>query len=80
MCLQWNKSQYTQVDANIEWQISDNLSLLSTTGVSEFEISSVSDWQLMGMEFRPPASTPTSSTRNFSSTSRSASASTSSPA
>ena len=37
MCLQWNKSQYTQVDANIEWQISDNLSLLSTTGVSEFD-------------------------------------------
>jgi outer membrane receptor protein involved in Fe transport len=53
MCRQWNKSQYTQVDANIEWQISDNLSLLSTTGVSEFESSGVSDWQLMGMEFRP---------------------------
>ena len=53
LCRQWNKSQYTQVDANIEWQISDNLSLLSTTGVSQFESSGVSDWQLMGMEFRP---------------------------
>ena len=53
MCKQWNKSKYTQVDANIEWQISDNLSLLSTTGVSQFESSGVSDWQLMGMEFRP---------------------------
>jgi iron complex outermembrane receptor protein len=53
MCRQWNKSQYTQVDANIEWVISDNLSFLSTTGISEFESSGVSDWQLLGMEFRP---------------------------
>ena len=53
MCTQWNKSQYTQVDANIEWRISDRLSVLSTTGISEFESSGVSDWQLMGMEFRP---------------------------
>jgi hypothetical protein len=53
MCRQWNDSKYTQVDANIEWQISDGLSLLSTTGISEFESSGVSDWQLMGMEFRP---------------------------
>ena len=29
------------------------MSLLSTTGISEFESSGVSDWQLMGMEFRP---------------------------
>ena len=53
LCRQWNKSKYTQVDANIEWQVSDNLSILSTTGVSQFESSGVSDWQLMGMEFRP---------------------------
>jgi len=53
LCKQWNKSKYTQVDANIEWQLSDNLSILSTTGVSQFESSGVSDWQLMGMEFRP---------------------------
>jgi iron complex outermembrane receptor protein len=53
MCTQWNKSEYTQVDANIEWQVSDNFSILSTTGVSQFESSGVSDWQLMGMEFRP---------------------------
>jgi iron complex outermembrane recepter protein len=53
MCRQWNDSKYTQVDANIEWQISDRVSLLSTTGISEFESSGVSDWQLMGMEFRP---------------------------
>jgi iron complex outermembrane receptor protein len=53
MCEQWNKSKYTQFDANVEWQLSDNISLLSTTGFSEFESSGVSDWQLMGMEFRP---------------------------
>jgi iron complex outermembrane receptor protein len=53
MCRQWNNSQYTQVDANIEWRISDRLSVLSTTGISEFESSGVSDWQRMGMEFRP---------------------------
>src|SRR5262245_4301017 len=53
LCRQWNKSKYTQVDANIEWQLSDNLSVLSTTGISQFESSGVSDWQLMGMEFRP---------------------------
>ncbi len=52
-CRQWNKSRYTQVDANIEWQISDRLTMLSTTGISEFSSSGVSDWQLLGMEFRP---------------------------
>ena len=27
--------------------------MLSTTGISEFSSSGVSDWQLLGMEFRP---------------------------
>jgi iron complex outermembrane recepter protein len=53
MCRQWNDSEYTQVDTNIEWRISDNLTLLSTTGISDFSSRGVSDWQLMGMEFRP---------------------------
>ena len=53
LCRQWNKSDYTQIDANINWEISDRLSMLSTTGISEFSSSGVSDWQLMGMEFRP---------------------------
>jgi iron complex outermembrane receptor protein len=53
LCRQWNKSKYTQVDANIEWQIGEHVSMLSTTGVSEFSSSGVSDWQLLGMEFRP---------------------------
>ena len=53
LCRQWNNAKYTQVDANIDWQITDNLTLISTTGVSEFSSSGVSDWQLLGMEFRP---------------------------
>jgi iron complex outermembrane recepter protein len=53
LCRQWNKSQYSQVDANIEWQISDRLTMLSTTGVSDFSSSGTSDWQLLGMEYRP---------------------------
>ncbi len=52
-CKQWNKSKYTQADMNIKWTISDMLSLQSTTGIADFSSSGVSDWQLMGMEFRP---------------------------
>jgi iron complex outermembrane receptor protein len=53
LCRQWNKSDYTQIDANINWQISERFSVLSTTGISDFSSSGVSDWQLLGMEFRP---------------------------
>jgi|GEM_PF-502997 iron complex outermembrane receptor protein len=52
-CKQWNTARYTQLDMNIEWAINDNLSLTSTTGYSDFTSASVSDWQLLGMEFRP---------------------------
>jgi iron complex outermembrane receptor protein len=53
LCRQWNTSTYSQFDVHVDWQISDNVSLISTTGLSEFESSGVSDWQLLGMEFRP---------------------------
>jgi iron complex outermembrane receptor protein len=53
LCRQWNKSKYSQIDANIEWQISDRLTMLSTTGLSDFSSSGTSDWQLLGMEYRP---------------------------
>jgi iron complex outermembrane receptor protein len=55
LCTQWNKSDYTQLDANVEWQISERLTMLATTGISDFSSSGVSDWQLLGMEFRPAA-------------------------
>jgi iron complex outermembrane receptor protein len=52
-CRQWNKATYKQFDTNVTWHISDWLSMVSTTGVSSFKSSGVSDWQLLGMEFRP---------------------------
>ncbi len=53
LCRQWNKATYKQVDANITWDMSDRVTMVSTTGVSDFSSSGVSDWQLLGMEFRP---------------------------
>jgi len=53
MCRQWNTARYTQLDMNINWRLSDTMSMLATTGISQFRSSGVSDWQLMGMEFRP---------------------------
>lgn len=53
MCRQWNSAKYKQGDMNINWRISDRVSMQSTTGIADFSSSGVSDWQLMGMEFRP---------------------------
>jgi iron complex outermembrane receptor protein len=52
-CKQWNTAEYTQADMNVKWRISDVVSMQATTGLSDFSSSGVSDWQLMGMEFRP---------------------------
>ncbi len=52
LCRQWNKNDYTQLDANVTWQIGDRVTLISTTGFSEFSSDGVSDWQLLGMEHR----------------------------
>lgn len=54
-CRQWNKARYSQVDMNINWRISEQVSMLATTGISEFSSSGASDWQLLGMELRPAA-------------------------
>jgi iron complex outermembrane receptor protein len=51
-CLQWNKNNYAQFDTAITWDISDRVSMVSTTGLSDFSSDGVSDWQLLGMEFR----------------------------
>jgi iron complex outermembrane receptor protein len=51
-CLQWNKNDYTQFDTAVTWDISDRVSMVSTTGLSDFSSDGVSDWQLLGMEFR----------------------------
>ena len=52
LCTQWNTNQYSQLDMNVNWALSDNVTMISTTGLSDFESDGVSDWQLMGMEFR----------------------------
>lgn len=51
-CRQWNKNEYSQFDAAVTWDISDRVSMVSTTGFSDFSSDGVSDWQLLGMEFR----------------------------
>ncbi len=53
MCKQWNTAEYKQADMNIAWTISETVSLQATTGIADFSSSGVSDWQLLGMEFRP---------------------------
>jgi iron complex outermembrane receptor protein len=53
LCKQWNDSKYSQFDANVTWDISDRVTMTSTTGWSDFHSSGVSDWQLLGMEYRP---------------------------
>lgn len=52
-CRQWNTAEYTQGDMNLRWTLSETTSLQATTGIAKFSSSGVSDWQLMGMEFRP---------------------------
>ena len=51
-CLQWNKNDYTQFDTAVTWDISDRVSMVATTGLSDFSSDGISDWQLLGMESR----------------------------
>jgi iron complex outermembrane receptor protein len=51
-CRQWNKNEYTQFDTAITWDLSDRVSMVSTTGFSDFSSDGISDWQLLGMESR----------------------------
>jgi iron complex outermembrane receptor protein len=53
LCAQVNESSYWQIDGTVEWEISDQLSLTSITGYSDFESFGITDWQLLGMERRP---------------------------
>jgi iron complex outermembrane recepter protein len=53
MCRQWNNGKYTQFDVSVDFELNERVGMLSTTGYSDFESRGVSDWQLMGMEFRP---------------------------
>jgi iron complex outermembrane receptor protein len=52
-CKQRNDNNYYQTDANVNWRLSDNLSLTSTTGFSKLNHKGFTDWPLIGMEKRP---------------------------
>jgi len=52
-CEQWNKGELDQFDATVDWQIGDNVSLTSITGMSDFKSSGVADWVMLGQELRP---------------------------
>jgi iron complex outermembrane receptor protein len=51
-CRQFNNGELTQLNGTINWAISDNLSITSVTGLSEFESHGVSDWVMLGQELR----------------------------
>ncbi len=52
-CEQRNDNDYYQVDATVAWSLSDALSLTSTTGYSKLDHKGLTDWPLLGMEYRP---------------------------
>jgi iron complex outermembrane recepter protein len=52
-CEQWNRGKLDQFDARVDWDIADNLSLTSITGLSSFDSSGVTDWVMLGQELRP---------------------------
>jgi iron complex outermembrane receptor protein len=52
-CEQRNDNDYYQADATVAWELSDALSLTSTTGYSSLVHKGLTDWPLLGMETRP---------------------------
>ncbi|MBN1238109.1 MAG: TonB-dependent receptor [Gammaproteobacteria bacterium] len=52
-CEQINKSEYDQFDVNVEWQLSDTVTLTSITGLTDFSSSGITDWVQLGTEMRP---------------------------
>ena len=55
LCAQVNESSYTQLDATVNWRVSDRMDFTSITGYSDFSSFGITDWQLLGMERRPSA-------------------------
>ena len=52
-CEQRNDNKYYQFDAKVEWALSDDLKLTSTTGYAKLDHVGETDWQLLGTERRP---------------------------
>jgi iron complex outermembrane receptor protein len=53
LCEQYNNSELDQFDVTVDWDLADNLTLSSITGVSDFKSSGVTDWVMLGQELRP---------------------------
>jgi iron complex outermembrane receptor protein len=53
VCEQWNNSELDQFDVTVDWSLTDNLTLSSITGLSDFSSSGVTDWVMLGQELRP---------------------------
>lgn len=52
-CEQMNDNKYSQLDAKLDWKISETLSFTSTTGGAKLDHVGLTDWQLLGTERRP---------------------------
>jgi iron complex outermembrane receptor protein len=52
-CNQFNDSKIDQFDAKVDWDLSDNMTLSSITGISSFDSEGVTDWVMLGQELRP---------------------------
>ena len=51
-CEQINESEYQQFDVNVAWDLNDQTTLTSITGLSDFESSGITDWVMLGTEAR----------------------------
>ncbi|HEU4650529.1 MAG TPA: TonB-dependent receptor, partial [Croceibacterium sp.] len=51
-CRQFNDNKYWQADFTTEFPLADNITVSTVTGVSKLDHEGVSDFQLLGMEYR----------------------------
>jgi len=52
VCNQYNNNRYDQLDLSVEYDISDNVSLSSTSGYAKLKHRGFSDFQVLGTEIR----------------------------
>src|SRR5690606_23769984 len=51
-CLQFNNNKYWQADVTTEFPLGDTVTVSTVTGLSKLDHEGVSDYQLLGMEYR----------------------------
>jgi iron complex outermembrane receptor protein len=51
-CRQFNNNKYWQADLSTEFALADNVTVSTVTGVAKLDHEGVSDYQLLGMEYR----------------------------